>query len=102
MKYLTEERFIVQSNSKESQRNYAEGWERTFGEKEPTTPVAAKRLRILQAREDGWRKHLAEQGVSEDPPPPPERFTCDDCAAALTCEYAFDDYNTQGDCLAEK
>jgi hypothetical protein len=29
-------------------------------------------------------------------------FTCDDCGAAATCEYAFDLYNTDGDCLAEK
>jgi hypothetical protein len=31
-RYLTEERFIVQSNDKESLRNYRDGWERTFGE----------------------------------------------------------------------
>lgn len=38
-KYLTEERFIVQSNDKESLRNYREGWERTFGEKEPEPAI---------------------------------------------------------------
>jgi len=29
-------------------------------------------------------------------------FTCDDCPAKRTCEWAFDPYNVNGDCLAEK
>jgi hypothetical protein len=29
-------------------------------------------------------------------------FTCDRCQARHTCEFAFDLYNTDGDCLAEK
>lgn len=29
-------------------------------------------------------------------------FTCDDCPARHKCELAFDPYNTDGDCLAEK
>jgi hypothetical protein len=37
-------------------------------------------------------------------PLPPERkpLTCDTCPAAETCPYAGDDYNTDGDCLADK
>lgn len=31
-----------------------------------------------------------------------KKFTCDDCPAKRTCEFAFDTYNTDGDCLAEK
>ena len=31
-----------------------------------------------------------------------QSFTCDDCPVKLTCDYAFDAYNTNGDCLAEK
>ena len=31
-----------------------------------------------------------------------ETFTCKDCPARFTCEWAFDPYNTEGDCLAEK
>lgn len=31
-----------------------------------------------------------------------EKFTCDDCPAVRTCGFAFDPYNTDGDCLAEK
>ncbi len=31
-----------------------------------------------------------------------ERFTCDECPARKTCEWAFDAYNTNDDCLAEK
>lgn len=30
------------------------------------------------------------------------KFTCDDCPAAKTCDFSFDAYNTDGDCLAEK
>ena len=29
-------------------------------------------------------------------------FTCKDCAQRFTCHVAFDLYNTEGDCLAEK
>ncbi|MEQ8822859.1 MAG: hypothetical protein RIC14_00620 [Filomicrobium sp.] len=31
-----------------------------------------------------------------------DTFTCDECDARYTCPYAFDPYNTNGDCLAEK
>lgn len=31
-----------------------------------------------------------------------EAFSCDECSARTTCEWAFDPYNTDGDCLAEK
>ncbi len=31
-----------------------------------------------------------------------DKFSCDDCSASKTCEWAFDPYNTDGDCLAEK
>lgn len=29
-------------------------------------------------------------------------FSCDECGAAAGCPFAFDTYNTNGDCLAEK
>lgn len=29
-------------------------------------------------------------------------FTCDDCGARFSCTLAYDLYNTNGDCLAEK
>jgi hypothetical protein len=29
-------------------------------------------------------------------------FTCDSCDEVSKCEYAFDAYNTNGDCLADK
>lgn len=29
-------------------------------------------------------------------------YTCDDCGAAPRCRLAFDGYNINGDCLAEK
>lgn len=31
-----------------------------------------------------------------------DEMTCATCPAALNCNYAFDTYNTDGDCLAEK
>lgn len=32
-----------------------------------------------------------------------EQLTCYDCAAVFDgCEFAFDPYNTDGDCLADK
>jgi len=31
-----------------------------------------------------------------------DNFTCDSCPDVNTCEYAFDLYSTNGDCLAEK
>ena len=32
-----------------------------------------------------------------------EEFTCYDCPAAVVgCEFAWDPYNTDGDCLADK
>lgn len=30
------------------------------------------------------------------------KFTCYECGLRLTCQYAWDLYNTNGDCLAEK
>ena len=46
---------------------------------------------------------------SEEPPyewePPnykPEDYTCFDCPHKDTCEYAWDYYNVNGDCLAIK
>ena len=41
MKYLNEERFLVNSHDAEAQKRYAEGWERTFGDKkdEPAAPA---------------------------------------------------------------
>lgn len=31
-----------------------------------------------------------------------EQYTCFDCQLWKECEFAFDGYNTNGDCLAEK
>lgn len=31
-----------------------------------------------------------------------DEFTCDKCSDRYDCEYAFDMYNTNGDCLANK
>lgn len=34
--------------------------------------------------------------------PAPAEFTCDECSHAASCALAFDSYNTNGDCLADK
>jgi hypothetical protein len=42
-----------------------------------------------------WRAHTAERFDIDV-------FTCDECPAKKTCKWAFDPYNEDGDCLAEK
>jgi len=34
--------------------------------------------------------------------PLPEKYTCDECSITRTCTLAYDLYNTNGDCLADK
>lgn len=64
-------------------------------EKPPLTPeqiVALKRSLVKQ-----FAGTLMEPFYKED-----TVFTCDDCPSNGGCEYAFDGYNTDGDCLAIK
>lgn len=50
----------------------------------------------LRARMVAWQdKHLG-------PVPAGFAFTCDGCGDAPTCQFVFDPYNADGDCLAEK
>ena len=44
-------------------------------------------------------RRLAEDGT---PVPPKEAMTCYRCPEAGTCRLAWDLYNTNGDCLADK
>jgi MoaA/NifB/PqqE/SkfB family radical SAM enzyme len=46
-------------------------------------------------------EELLEAG-SRLPEPEKERYTCNDCPDKEVCEFAFDLYNLDGDCLAEK
>lgn len=39
---------------------------------------------------------------SKLPEPEKERYTCNDCPDNKDCEFAFDLYNLDGDCLATK
>ena len=57
---------------------------------DPLTPaeLAYDRERVVRL--------YAREGISIS------TFTCDDCAARFKCKMAFDVYNTDGDCLAEK
>ena len=48
-------------------------------------------------------KAMTDQEVATDPAKiPKEDFTCHTCTSVDTCDYAWDLYNTQGDCLGEK
>ena len=48
--------------------------------------------------EDSIRE-LGENGI---PVPAKDMFTCNRCVDANTCRWAWDLYNTDGDCLANK
>ncbi len=41
-------------------------------------------------------KYLARLGIRYT------RITCDDCPSKNSCHWAYDAYNTDGDCLAVK
>jgi len=42
-------------------------------------------------------QYFAEQGLSI-----PSDITCDECGCMMFCKYAYDMYNTDGDCIASK
>lgn len=42
-----------------------------------------------------WRAHISDRS-------PVGGFSCDGCPTAPRCAWAFDAYNTDGDCLAIK
>lgn len=46
-------------------------------------------------------EELVEIGYNR-PIPPKERFTCNECPDKDMCEFAWDLYNTDGDCLLDK
>ena len=54
----------------------------------PLSLAAAKSIADAVRQDFGW---LADR-----------RLTCEDCLSNGECEFAFDPYNTDGDCLAEK
>jgi hypothetical protein len=60
-------------------------WVALLGTKRSDEETATLRTRLVQ-----------EYGLGDMP------FTCDQCPARNTCDFAFDLYNTDGDCLAEK
>jgi hypothetical protein len=43
-----------------------------------------------------------ERSIAAADLPSTVEFTCDTCGAVSFCTLAFDGYNTDGDCLAEK
>lgn len=45
---------------------------------------------------------IREMGESGFPVPAKDVFTCNKCVDADTCPWAWDLYNTDGDCLAYK
>jgi hypothetical protein len=44
-------------------------------------------------------KELADNGVAV---PAKDEFICNNCPEVDTCEFAWDLYNTDGDCVADK
>lgn len=42
------------------------------------------------------------ESMKEEDPSDKEMYTCYGCGARDRCEFAWDEYNTNGDCLAEK
>jgi hypothetical protein len=59
-------------------------------------------LRLDKLRRSSYRK-LKERGEIEGfKLLPYEKLTCSSCNQCLGCDYRFDDYNTNGDCLAVK
>lgn len=52
--------------------------------------MATKRQKAVEWMTDNGQW---EQGMS---------FTCDTCEASETCKWAYDPYNTNGDCLGDK
>lgn len=56
------------------------------------TPLTEEELAELR---ESAVKFCNEHGYSDN-------FTCDRCDARFTCTLAYDAYNTDGDCLAEK
>lgn len=57
------------------------------------TPLTPEELAGL---EEESRFHAKAEGIDF------ERYTCKDCSLRTLCTLAFDDYNTDGDCLLEK
>lgn len=58
-------------------------WVRALGTKRTNDELAKRRAATVEA----WGEH---------------NFTCDNCLDKWTCDFSFDPYNTDGDCLAEK
>jgi len=58
----------------------------------------AKRLteNELNLLRNAAREQLAREGETT------LKFTCDGCPSRFECEWVYDLYNTDGDCLAEK
>ena len=71
----------------------------------PIDPVNFSNLTMRVETDEGRVKRLRQEGIDrllELGRSTDLTFTCDHCGHADTCEYVFDPYNTDGDCLAEK
>jgi hypothetical protein len=73
-------------------------------------PRSSEQLVLLRSKAVTF---MLEMDIKEDPEPVCHpaldrlrdskiEFTCDGCDHAPVCAYAFDPYNTDGDCLASK
>jgi hypothetical protein len=72
---------------------------RSYGEKNTMESSVRKpwHLRTLKEKRQGSVDFFKNDGVTRY-----IYFGCDECGAARHCEFAYDPYNIDGDCLAEK
>jgi len=64
------------------------------------TEVARK---VFDGLSDVWKANIRSFGFALPVENPDlSMFTCADCPSVDDCEWAFDAYNTGGDCLAVK
>jgi hypothetical protein len=57
-------------------------------------------LPVIQNRVTEFKANFEK--MVERPMPPGMQITCEDCSHNDTCHYAWDLYNTDGDCLMLK
>ncbi len=60
-------------------------------------PYRSLRLRVHELHFDILKLLSPDNGFAH-----PTKLTCTNCPRLHTCEYAFDPYNTNGECLADK
>ena len=63
---------------------------------EPPTQEAVDHFKKVCDEHPGLKRYFDQNGITLT------MLTCSRCAGCSGCDFAFDPYNTDGDCLAEK